>query len=347
MTFFRYAVMALAVGSFAQAEDLGGLKTSVSVDTAGQFGLSRSSGATNRIDVREAELLLYAPADHVYDGQLNIAAHTENGVPQLEVHEAYLGSSKMIPRSRFRLGLFFLGIGRLNQTHRHDWPFVTAPKYHQLFFAEEGATDTGIEYTFLAPTPFFLELTAGVTNGFIFGHDHSAGRRPLFPTHYLHALTYTSMPWDGGAQIGLNYVGRKAADGVNLTLLGIDFAAKWRESQILKFLLQSEVWYRSRSGAPGEFGFYLYPQRHLAGNWYLGARLDYYTTINQLDAFGGSVPIFQWDVVPSVTYRSSEFALFRLSYDHSWRNASGITSSGDLVEMQAVFFLGAHPAHDF
>lgn len=351
MRSLRWIIAFSLFGFSVLAEDLGGLKTSVSVDTVGQAGLSQSSPATGRVDVREAELLLYSPADYLFDGQLNIAAHTESGVSVLELHEAFLGSSKLIPRSRFRLGRFFLGFGRLNQFHRHDWPFITAPKYHQLFFADEGANDTGVEYTYLAPVPFFLELTAGVTNGFVFGHDHTAGRRPRVPTHYLHLLTYASMPWEGGAQFGLNYVGRKSAEGIATSLIGIDLTAKWRENQILQFFVQGEFWFRTRTGSPNgainELGFYLFPQKHLTSGLYLGCRLDYYATTNQLDAFLNPVSDFQWDVIPTLTYRPSEFSLFRVSYDHGWRNVAGTNTIFDSLELQAVFFLGAHPAHDF
>ena len=264
----------------------------------------------------------------------------------LEIHEAYLGSSKLIPRSRFRLGHFFLGVGRINQIHRHDWPFTTAPKYHQLFFAYEGAQDAGLEYTYLFPFPFFLEVTAGLTNGYIFGHDHSAGSKPKVPTHYLRSVTYFSMPGDGGAQLGFNYLGRIDSSGAKKTLAGVDFTAKWREAQVLKYLLQAEAWHQWL-GANRAWGFYVFPQAHIGGDFYLGTRFDYYTDATLKDGLGVSYPNSNIAIVPSLLYRNSEFVNARLSLTQAFDRQGNATASNRMIEFQAVFFLGAHPAHDF
>ncbi|MBY0371944.1 TonB-dependent receptor [bacterium] len=345
--FLLYAMTtASLVSSLAFGEDLGGLKTSVSVDTNSQFGLSKGSEGNDRISVREAELLLYSPADHMFDGQLNVAAHSEGGVMHLEVHEAYLGSSKLIPRSRFRLGHFFLGVGRINQIHRHDWPFTTAPRYHREFFAYEGAQDTGLEYTYLFPLPFFLEVTAGLTNGYVFGHDHSTGSKPKTPTHYARAVTYFSMPGEGGAQLGLNYLGRTDNAGTKKTLAGLDFTAKWREAQVLKYLIQAEAWHQWLNSTR-QWGFYLFPQAHIGDGFYVGARLDYYTDTSLTYGGGGAYPNGNLTIVPSLLYRSSEFVTARLSLTQDFERQGTTTQSSQMIEFQAVFFLGAHPAHDF
>jgi hypothetical protein len=190
-----------------------GLDIAAAVDIAGQFGPEGS----RRIDAREAEFVFFAPIDHLFDGMLSFAAHKEPTGFFAEVHEAYIGSTKLIPRSRFRLGQFFLGFGRLNQFHRHDWPFTTAPKYHTQFFAFEAASDTGVEYSWLTPLPFYLDLTIGLTNGWTFGHAHGFGTFPQAPTHYLRALTYFDLPGKGGIQTGLNYVGRRDDQGTGFT----------------------------------------------------------------------------------------------------------------------------------
>src|SRR5690606_122720 len=95
------------------------------------------------------------------------AAHSEDGTYLFEVHEAYLKSSKLLNRVRMKLGQYFLGIGRLNRFHRHDWPFTLVPKVHSTFFDSngEGVVDTGVEVSWLIPASFFLEWTLGITNG--------------------------------------------------------------------------------------------------------------------------------------------------------------------------------------
>src|SRR5688572_19895389 len=178
------------------AEDGTGLRLSASVDTVANFNLGNA--APHNIIPRGAEIALYGPADHLFDGTLSFAAHgnEDHGV---ELHEAWIGSTKMIPRSRFRLGQYFLGVGRLNQFHQHDWPFISAPQVHQTFFAFEGVFDTGLEYSYLLPLPFFLELTAGLTQGYTWGHSHAraSARPPQVATHYARLVTFAKLPWDG------------------------------------------------------------------------------------------------------------------------------------------------------
>lgn len=341
--------------SLARAEGDGtGLKISGSGDLVGQAGLHSGGGSNDRLDVREAELTLFAPVDHLFDANISFAAHYEGGVPMMELHEAWLGSSKIIPRSRFKVGQYFFGIGRLNQFHRHDWPFTSAPKVFNEMFDPTGhpVGDTGLEYSYLLPLPIFLELTAGIANGLHFGHAHVDGPRPAIPTHYARLATYANLPGDGGTQIALNYIRRKTNDGIDNKILGVDLTAKWRDSAILTFLLQSEFWYRVRQ--PGDdptqkaFGFYVYPQYYLGENIYAGLRLDYFSHTELPDATGATSKNFDVAFVPNITYKPSEFSLFRLSYNHGYSYlVDRYSDQQRYIEAQAIFILGAHPAHDF
>lgn len=341
------ALLLLLQGGLAWcSSDGSGLGISVSGDLVGKFGDS-SSSTSNDLVPRVGEITLSAPADHLFDGQLSFAAHYEGKIPIPELHELFLGSTKLIPRSRFRIGQFFLGLGRLNQFHQHDWPFISAPKVQQAFFAsDEGAMDTGAEYSFLTPLPFFLELTLGLTRGYTFGHDHLGGAKPLVPTHYFRGVTYTSLPLGGGAQMGLNYLGRKDSKGISNSTFGLDLTAKWKEATQTLFLLQSEVWLGSLADQP-RWGFYIYPQYFLGGSFFAGLRIDYYEE-SQASGFSGSVVSSELGVVPTVTYRSSEFVQFRLAYNLKPSFTGGAYASTDqFLEFQALFILGTHPAHDF
>lgn len=337
----------IALSCGAWADDGTGLQISASVDLVGQAGLKGNSGASNKLSPRGVEFMLAAPADHLFDGVISFAAHDEGGIPMPELHEGWIGSTKLIPRSRFRLGQYFLGVGRLNQFHQHDWPFITAPKVQNDFFAFEGVLDTGLEYSYLLPLPFFLEITGGVTNGFIFGHDHSAGKRPMFPTHYVRTATFFDMPSDGGAQLGLNYLGRRDDANTRMRLLGVDFTSKWKAATVTDMLIQAEVWHRSLA-ATNALGLYVYPQKYVGGNLFLGFRVDYFSTLNLQDALGRNQKNYEISFVPTLTYRSSEFATFRLAYN--FKNeylVDRFLPSAHMVEGQAVFIIGAHPAHDF
>lgn len=350
--FILILISCFSDGVFGSPNDGSGLQISAAGDLNSQIGLHSGSGATDRLDVREVEFSLFAPIDHVWNGNLSFAAHYEGAVSHLELHEASIGSDVLIPRSRFKLGQYLLGIGRLNRFHRHDWPFISAPKYHVEFFDEEGLMDTGLEYAYLFPTPFFLELTLGIANGFTFGHSHTEGSRPLFPTHYARLGTFTDLSSEGGLQAGLNYLGRKSNEGTVQTYFGVDLTAKWKDNAILRYLVQSEFWYRilspSNTTTQKAFGFYLYPQYGFSKEWLLGMRFDYFSNVWLPDATEATSKNFEAGFVPTLSYKASEFSTVRLAYHHTFHYlVDRFTDSQRMFEIQAVFILGAHPAHDF
>jgi len=329
-----------------------GLQLSIAADLLGEVSTIENGGGINRLDAREAEIGVMAPIDPYLDGYLSMAAHREDDEYVFEPHEIYLSSSKFIPRSRIRAGLFFLGIGRLNQFHRHDWAFTSAPKVQREFFGVEAASDAGIEYSWLTPLPFYLELRLGVTSGWAYGHAHGIGTQPNFPTHYLRATYYNDLFSNGGIQTGLNYLGRRNSSGQWMTLLGIDLTAKWRQDRVLTFLLQSEFWRRQliQDGTPTEttIGYYLFPQYGINPSMEFGIRFDGYAITSQQDALGNAIANFDYAIVPTLSYHTSEFATLRLSYHHSSDTTSSIEIGRQrFIQLQAVFILGAHPAHDF
>ncbi len=350
----KYLVLGLVgLAGLARAEDGTGLRISGVVDTVAQGNLSSGNTQPTNMMIRGAEIMVAAPADHLFDGTLSVAAHGNEDVG-LELHEAWIGSTKLIPRSRFRLGQFFLGVGRLNQFHQHDWPFIGTPRIHEQLFAFEGVFDTGMDFSYLLPVPFFLELTLGLTNGFVFGHSHNraSARPPKVATHYARIVGYVPMPFEGGSQIGLSYLGNRSNSDIDFKLIGMDLTAKWKNVRFNELFIQSEAWYRTQktgASAPIDtFGFYVYPEYYLGENFFLGVRLDYFSNLNLKDAFGLDIPNHEWNVVPTVSWKPSEFSTFRLAYNHRPETLpTGNTRVQNYIEFQSVFILGAHPAHDF
>ena len=350
----RYILGALVLGcalpAFAGA-DGSGLQTSVAVDLLGKFG-SAGPGTANKLEVREAEVSFFAPIDSLFDGALSLAAHPEGGETVFELHEAYLQTTKLIPRSRIKVGQFFLGVGRLSQFHRHDWPFVSAPKVHREFFDEEAAIDAGLEYGYLLPLPFVLDLSVGVTSGWTFGHSHTEGAVPQTPTHYVRLMTYADLPDSGGVQAGLNYLGRKRNDGTRQQLLGLDATAKWQEGRRVRWLFQTETWWRLL-GEPGTdleraLGTSLYAQHGILEEVALGVRFDAYTLLSLVDASGKELANGTWAVIPTLTYKPSEFSTLRVAYtfEKIYRDRTH-DQYAQALELQLGFILGSHPAHDF
>lgn len=137
-----------------------------------------------------------------------------------------------------------------------------------------------------------------------------------------------------------------------MTLLGVDLTSKFKENTMLQFFLQSEFWYRIESprggGTKRAMGFYVFPQYYFGENIFAGVRVDYFTNIALPDATGATSKNFDLSLVPTITYKPSEFSTFRLVYNHHFNYlVDKFGDSQKYIELQAIFILGAHPAHDF
>ncbi len=336
-----------------QAMDTSGLEVSLSGDMVYSQGLNETSGANEKLKMRGAEMSFFAPIDHRFDGNLTAAAHDENGETVFELHELYLASTKMIPRSRFKIGQYFLGIGRINHIHQHDWPFIEAPKVHETFLDEEGVFDAGVEYGYLLPTDFYLDLTVGLTSGHRFGHAHTSGSKPLVPTHYLKLATFNEFSSTNGLLFSLSYLGRTDEQKNQTKLTGAEIVAKWREGKRLIYQIISEAWFRTQKdrleSVSEQVGLYVFNQYGFSSDFLLGLRLDAFKDLSKRNAITNKkINNIDYGSSLELTWNSSEFVKTRLGLSHSFTREEGLTSGKDTKAMaQFVFILGAHPAHSF
>lgn len=343
-----------------------GLEISLAGDMVFGQGLNDQSQAPDRLSMRGAEMMFYAPTDHQFDGVLSAAAHDEAGQTVFELHELYVQSRNLLPlpQTEIKIGQFFLGLGRLNRFHQHDWPFTEAPIVHQSFFAREAVFDSGVEFqSLLTPSEnFHLNLTAGLTNGYRYGHSHSAGQKPKAPTHYLRLSHFLPLTLWGqatdGLEVGLNYLGRKDFLHQRMQLTGVDLVLKRREGKMLRYLLQSEFWHKREhqtkkliGQAQEQIGAYLFQDFALNSSTQssLGLRLDGFKDLSKRHALTQKkMNNMTYAVAPQWTYHSSEFAKLRTTLSHQFTREEGVTMNPDTrFLVQVIFILGSHPAHEF
>ena len=72
-----------------------GLEVSLAGDMIFDQGLNSNSDAEEKLTMRGAEIMFYAPIDHRFDGTLSAAAHDEAGETIFELHELFFSSSKI------------------------------------------------------------------------------------------------------------------------------------------------------------------------------------------------------------------------------------------------------------
>lgn len=352
MKSFKIAFLTLLVSTTASAQNiLQNMQTAVALDLVAPIDFEKSED--NALGLRVGEIMFYGPLDPTFDANVNFAAHNEDGEFLVEVHEAYVGSSKLIPNSRFKLGKYFLGVGRLNQFHQHDWYFTSAPRVQAEFFDEEGVADTGLEFSTLLPTSSYWDITVGMTNGYTYGHSHDAGVRPRVPTHYIHPVNFVDFGDAGSLQWGLNYLGRTDAEGIQTQLYGFDFVFKQSEGKVTRWLLQSEIWYRNLSNpsesTSEEVGAYVFSQWALTERLYAGLRVDLFSELSRRFVSDNSKQEnLNYAFVPNITFKNSEFTLLRASYGLNTETYKGESDTvNQRIELQIIAILGAHPAHSF
>ena len=356
---FFYSFQSLADHSFRSItqrqmglNSLGGLKIAVNGDFLSSVSLMESD-SYNLIEPREVDFLFYAPVDHLFDATTSFVFHKEGGVYKPGLHEAYLSSHFLIPGVQIKAGQFFLGIGRLNRLHRHEWPFTEASEFYERFFDKEGVFDSGLEASLLLPVSFYLDLTVGVTKGFIFGHTHGGGLRPRLPTHYLRLASFFSFTTSSGIEMGFNFLRRKGVSH-NYKFFGLDLTGKKMEGRILRWLFQSEVWLRDSllesNRSDKEVMGYFFPQYAWDARWLFGGRVDFFSNLS-LKEGGEFKSNLSWGFSPTLTFKMSEFSFARLSYKEVRHDKNGVIFKKNSVErwiqLQVNFSLGAHAAHSF
>ena len=348
-----FFILVPAWTSVVLAEETG-LKVSISGDMVYTQGLNRESARGDKLTMRGGELRFYSPVDSRFDALLSAVVHEERGKMNFELHELFLSSSKLVPKSVIKVGQFFFSIGRLNRFHQHDWPFTDAPKVHRTFFAKEAIFDAGLEYNLLFPfEKLTAHLSAGFSSGYRYGHSHTEGAKPLAPTHYLRPSIFFPIGSTSGVDVGLNYLGRTDAQKNKMDLLGVDLLAKWRGMRKNKWLFQSELWYKREEDRQGdvtrEVGFYGFNEFPISEMMNMGFRLDIYKELSRFNALSNKkVNNISYGVTLQSTFVSSEFSKFRTTLSHEFERVEGRTGEKDTkLGVQFVFIMGSHPAHDF
>lgn len=101
----------------------------------------------------ESELSLSANIDQLFYGNLLIAL--EDGAA--EVEEAFFQTTALGHGLGVKGGRFFSGIGYQNILHPHAWDFYDAALVQRTFLGNNYGDD-GVQLTWVAPLPVFLEL---------------------------------------------------------------------------------------------------------------------------------------------------------------------------------------------
>jgi hypothetical protein len=242
----------------------------------------------------------------------------------------------------------------------------------RYFFGEEGLTEDGLEVSWVAPLPIYLQTIVGVFNG---DNEDAFGfgslRDPLLSAR---VRTFFELGAAGAIQVGASGLYGRTADGSRASYIGADAKYKytpagWRHALVT---VGGELLFAHRKVAtggeeggeeggeateplrrrlrqePGEatfqerdaYGYYVWLDVQPWRQWLVGLRYDW----TELPDGPGR----EWALEPYIAWMPSEFLRFRLGYKYTDRKdfGSGPDTLSELF-LQATFILGAHPAHPF
>lgn len=119
-------------------------------------------GLENGFNLGESELVMSAVVDPYFDGKLTLTIDKEGAT---ELEEAWLQTRLLPAGLKVRMGKFLSGIGYGNSQHPHVWDFADQNLATSGILGDHGLMDTGLQLTWVAPTPFYAQLGVETLQG--------------------------------------------------------------------------------------------------------------------------------------------------------------------------------------
>jgi hypothetical protein len=154
--------------------DVGG---STASDPSAQLELGDHDPIQRGFSMRNAEISFDGAVDPYFSGFANFVFKLDkDNSTEIEAEEVYAKTTSLPGNIQLRAGQYFANFGRQNPQHPHAWAFVDQPIILGRVLGPEGLRNLGGEIAWLAPTPFYTELTLSVMNGnsgqsFLFRND--------------------------------------------------------------------------------------------------------------------------------------------------------------------------------
>jgi hypothetical protein len=139
---------------------------STAPDPSQQLQLGDHDPIKRGFSLRNAEISFDGAVDPYFKGFANIVLKLDhNNETDIELEETYLQTTSLPANLQLKAGQFFAAFGRQNPQHPHQWAFVDDPIILTRTFGPEGLRSIGAQLSWLAPTPFYTELSLGVFDG--------------------------------------------------------------------------------------------------------------------------------------------------------------------------------------
>jgi len=327
--------------------------------------------ADEGLSLAETEITISANVDDKFTAMLNLPVAVEDGEVHVELEEAWVETLALPAGLAIRMGRFLSDIGYLNSRHFHAWDFADLPLAYRAFLGGQ-YKDDGLQFRWLAPTDFYLELAGEVLRGGSYPAEGSSNS--MVGSTTLSVKTGGDIGFSNSWLAGFSWLhadadGRESGDEDspllftgNTDIYIADLVWKWSpngNSRQRNLVFQAEYLWRDENGVyelPGErigpwdsnqSGWYAQLVYQPIPRWRVGARVD---------RLSGDLPDPAWEGTPlyplgtdpkryslMVDWSNSEFSRLRFQYNHD--QASEMTDNQ--FGLQYIFSIGAHGAHSF
>jgi hypothetical protein len=300
------------------------------------------------LSLGETELNLDASLNPYFNGTFVLSVDGGGGI---EVEEAYASMVKGLPLNfALKAGKYRLNFGKLNQTHPHAYPFlrtprVLSPDIAKLLPGEESFDDVAVEASTLIPVVGSWAITSSVD--YVQGSSFHPEESEVAPGWLAH-ISNSFLGGQTACDIGLS-----ATQGVNnvavntkTTVLGIDAKAKITSSAKYAVTIGAEGLYKlseiaDTAGAKSRddrYGAYVYIDNRFFTRYNAGVLYEQYQNPDDHSITDRSIkPFIGFAVL-------EESTLLRASYEYFM---SGNAQKTSTVELQLLFSMGPHKAHQF
>lgn len=322
---------------------------SVIGNVVGTYGGSRDNPDRDKIVVREVELALQGYLHPDVRADVMAAFDRHDGHYDFELEEAYITFLRIpylqevpyLDGFSVQAGKKLLGFGKLNPIHPHHWHFVDRPWVLESYLGDHGLAGTGVNVSYLAPLPFFLQADFGAWH--VDDDDHHGGCGHDHSVLGLEGETYSgrlwsSFPLSDSQELEAGFSGVKSYGSHRddhkdkVMVFGADLTYRLLGDALQRLILQSEILYMNRKvpvGTLHRWGGYGHLNYRFNQYWDAGFRYDWLQTPfpskDQKQALSGML-----------THSLTETTKLRLQYQYDpEENDHGIF-------IQAIFGLGPH-----
>lgn len=313
----------------------------------------------NGFNLQQLELSFAKTVDPYFRFDANLVF----GPDGFELEEGYATTLALPANLQLRAGAFLTKFGRINATHPHTWDFVDQPFAVSRIFGGDGSRGLGLEASWLAPLPWFVELDLSANQADGEGTMRSFYGATDLGVHNPGDFLYTAalkqfVPFgdDWSLFFGLSYANgpNSTAKGNRTDVFGADLYLKFRPISYGSYTivsLQSEVFVRRRQvlmdATLTDVDMYAYLFWRFEQRWATAARYEYGSrtfgdVADDLDPYWTGA---RHRVSANVTFWPTEFSRIRLQGS---ADAPAWLSKPTYAAMLALeVVVGTHGAHKF